>query len=96
MSAILFLFGMLLWAVAVDPVIAKETCAPDPTDMQLRLDMPLGCLTRAIFNRQIDKPDDRITPRAETPADAERRLKSLLEWRDAKPTPMQSGESPKQ
>jgi type IV pilus biogenesis protein CpaD/CtpE len=64
---------------------AETRCGPDYEPLHVTLNAPVGCVTENLFKRQIDRPSDLNIPRTETSPDTGRRIKSLSEWRQAKP-----------
>lgn len=64
---------------------ADTTCGVDHDPLHVTLNSPFGCATDNLFKKQIDVPSDLNRPRSETAPDTGRRIKSLSEWRQAKP-----------
>lgn len=85
--------SIALFNVALSASRAEPRCGPDHEVLQVQLTSPFRCVTETLFKKQIDVQSDLNSPRAETAPDTDRRIKSLSEWRQGKPTKAKAPEN---
>lgn len=77
------LFALIMIAsVLSGSGLAAASCPPMVNGPRLDIQAPSGCRFQELFEMQVANPKDLRQPTDETMADAERRLKTLSNWRN--------------